>query len=168
MVSRNDFQRLIEWCDRPAPFGWLRAVGGAALAVHPIIPIGTPARPATALWTGELVLGEISGISELPQEALRFEGTLVGVRNPDRRAQFVIKADVDRAVAKLSGIGIDPAWDAGFEIVHVRDESGVIRADWTLGDVGVGIEPPPGHDFPQLFELVLWPALRKDIDLGPP
>jgi hypothetical protein len=168
VVSRNDFQRLIEWCDSQAPFGWLRPVAGAALRVHSIVPIGTTAPPAKALWTGELLLNAISGISELPKEPVRFGGTLVGVRNPARQAQFVINADADRAVAKLSGVGIDPAWNAGFEIVHVSDESGLMRADWTLGDVGAGVEPPAGHDFPLLFELLLWPALRKAIDLGAP
>ncbi len=54
--------------------------------------------------------------------------------------------------------------DRGFEIEHVRDKVGLLQANWTLGDLGVGSEPPEGFDVPQLFELLLWPALRKDID----
>jgi hypothetical protein len=133
-----------------------------------VVPIGTPSPRATALWTGDLALREVSGISELPEEPVRLAGALVGVRNPGRQAQLSIRADVHRAVAKLSGDRIPPAWSSGLEIEHARDESGLLHVDWTFGDVGVGSEPPEGFDFPQVFELLLWPALRENIDLGPP
>jgi hypothetical protein len=73
-----------------------------------------------------------------------------------------------RVVVKLSGDHIPAAWTSGFEIEHVREESGLLQADWTFGNLGVGSEPPEGFDFPQVFELLLWPALRKHVDLGPP
>lgn len=166
MPTRQDFQRLVEWCDREPPFGWLKNVAGVALAVHSVTPIGTPDPPATGLWTGDLALREVPGISELPEEPVHFVGTLVGVRNPAREAQLSINARVDQAVAKLSGDGIPAAWNSGFEIEHVRDEFGLLQADWTFGDDGAA-DPPEGFDFPQVFELLLWPALRKNIDLGP-
>jgi hypothetical protein len=127
MPTRQDFQRLVEWCDREPPFGWLKNVAGVALAVHSVTPIGTPDPPATGLWTGDLALREVPGISELPEEPVHFVGTLVGVRNPARQAQLSITARVDQAVAKLSGDGIPAAWNSGFEIEHVRDEFGCSR-----------------------------------------
>jgi hypothetical protein len=168
MPTRQDFQRLVEWCDRDAPFGWLKSVAGVALAAHSVVPIGTPSPRATALWTGDIALREGAGISELPEEPVRFGGTLVGVRNPARQAQLSIRADVHQVVATLSGDHIPAAWTSGFEIEHVREQSGLLQADWTFGDLGVGSEPPEGFDLPQVFELLLWPALRKAIDLGPP
>jgi hypothetical protein len=168
MPTRRDFQRLVEWCDRDAPFPWLKRVVGVALAVHSVVPSGTPHPPATALWTGDLALRGAAGISELPEEPVRFGGTLVGVRNPARQPQLSIRADVHQAVATLSGDHIPAAWTSGFEIEHVRDEGGLLQADWTFGDLGVGSAPPEGFDAPQVFELLLWPALRKAVDLGPP
>jgi hypothetical protein len=168
MPTRQDVQRLVEWCDRDAPFSWLNSVAGVALAVHSVVPTGTPRPSATALWTGDIALREGPGISELPEEPVRFVGTLVGLRNPARQPQLSISADVRHVVAKLSGDHIPAAWTSGFEIEHVRETSGLLEADWTFGDVGVGSEPPEGFDFPQVFELLLWPALRKAVDLGPP
>jgi hypothetical protein len=75
---RQDFQRLIEWCDRDAPFSWLKGIAGVALAVYSVVPTGTPHRPATALWTGDLALREVAGISELPEEPVHFGGKLEG------------------------------------------------------------------------------------------
>jgi hypothetical protein len=166
--TRQDLQRLVEWCDRDPPFSWLKRVAGVALAVHSVVPIGTPSPPATAFWSGDLALREASGISELPDEPVHLSGTLVGVRNPARQPQLSIRADVQQVVATLSGDHIPAAWSAGWEIERVRDELGLLRADWTIGEPGAGSEPPEGFDFPQVFELLLWPALRKDIDLGPP
>jgi hypothetical protein len=60
MPTRQDVQRLLEWCDRDAPFSWLKGVAGVALAVHPVVPIGTPHPPATELWTGDLATGQMS------------------------------------------------------------------------------------------------------------
>jgi hypothetical protein len=162
--TRQEFQRLVEWCDGDPPFSWLKRVTGVALAVHSVVPIGTPSPPATALWSGDLALREAPGISELPEEPVHLSGTLVGVRNPARQPQLSIRADVHQVVATLSGDHIPAAWSPGSEIEHVRDELGLLTADWTLG----GPEPPEGFDFPQVFELLLWPALRKNIDLGPP
>jgi hypothetical protein len=127
MPTRQDFQRLVEWCDREPPFGWLKNVAGVALAVHSVTPIGTPDPLATGLWTGDLALREVPGISELLEEPVHFVGTLVGVRNPARQAQLSITARVDQAVAKLSGDGIPPAWSSGLGIEHVRDEFGCSR-----------------------------------------
>jgi hypothetical protein len=167
MPTRQDFQRLVEWCDRHPPFGFLKSVAGVALVVNSVVPIGTPSPPATGLWTGDLALREVPGISEFPEEPVHFVGTLAGVRNPSLQAQLSIRADVQRAVAKLSGDHIPAAWSSGFEIEQVRDESGLLQADWTLGATAVGSEPPEGFDFPQVFELLLWPSLRKNVDLGP-
>jgi hypothetical protein len=168
MPTRQDFQRLVEWCDRDAPFRWLKRVAGVALAVHSVVPTGTPHPPPTALWTGDLALREVAGISELPEEPVHFGGTLVGVRNPARQPQLSISADVHQTVATLRGDHIPAAWTAGSEIEHVRDELGMLHATWTLGHLGVDSEPPEGSDVPQVFELLLWPTLRKDLDLGPP
>lgn len=168
MPTRHDFERVIAWCDTDAPFSWLTSVAGVALAVHSVVPIGTAAPGATALWTGDVALRAPPGISELPQEPVRFIGALSGVRNPARRAQLSIRADDDRAVATLSGDRIPAAWSSGFEIEHVRDELGLLHADWTFGDVAAGSESPGGAGFPQVFELLLWPALRSHVDLGPP
>jgi hypothetical protein len=168
MPARQDFQRLVEWCDRDAPFGWLKTVAGVALAVHSVVPTGTPSPSDTAFWTGDIALEGVGGISELPDQPVNFGGTLVGLRNPARRPQLSIRADVHRVVAKLNGDHIPAAWTSGFEIEHLREESGLLQADWTFGDLGAGSEPPEGFDFPQLFELLLWPALRTHVDLGPP
>jgi hypothetical protein len=168
MPTRQDFQHLLEWCDRSVPFNWLKSVVGVALAVHSVVPTATPHPPATAFWTGDLALREVDGISEFPEEPVHFVGTLVGVRNPARQPQLRIRADIHQAVATLSGHDIPAAWSSGFEIERVRDESGLLQADWTFGDLGIGSEPPEGFEFPQVFELLLWPALRKEIDLGPP
>jgi hypothetical protein len=127
--SRNDFQRLVEWCDRDAPFGWVKGIGGVALAVHSLVPIGTDHPRATALMTGEVALRAPDGISELPDEPVRFVGTLVGVRNPERKWELRIDADTDRATARFSFPGMDPAWESGFEIQHARDETGLLDSD---------------------------------------
>jgi hypothetical protein len=168
LPTRQDLQRVIEWCDTDPPFDWLKGVAAVALAVHSVVPIGTPSPPATALWTGDLALRAAAGISEFPDEPVTFVGSLVGVRNPDRRPQLSIRADAQRTVAKLSGDHIPASWSSGIEIEHVRDESGLLRADWTFGDLAVASEPPEGFEFPQLFELLIWPALRAQIDLGRP
>jgi hypothetical protein len=31
MPARQDFERLVEWCDRQPPFGFLESVAGVAL-----------------------------------------------------------------------------------------------------------------------------------------
>lgn len=168
MPTRQDLQRLVEWCDTDPPFGWLKGVAGVAMAVHPVVPIGTPSPGARALWAGEVAIrGAGSGISELPDEPVRFQGTLTGVRNPARRPQLTIRATVDRIIATLSGGLIAAAWGADFEVEHVRDEAGLVRADWTL-QPGDGDEPSAAPEFPLLFELLMWPALATNIDLGPP
>ena len=124
MPTRHDFERLIEWCDKTESFEWLKAIAGAALAVHPVLPIGSTGSPrALALLTGNIALREAPGISELPAEPVRFDGTLVGVRNPGRQAQLTIRADGDRIVSKLSGLGIPSTWSSGFDIEHVQDEA---------------------------------------------
>jgi hypothetical protein len=168
MPTRQDVQRLVEWCDREAPFRWLTGVVGVALAVHALDPTGAANPSATALWTGDIALRGASGISELPGEPVRFVGTLVGVRNPARRPQLSIAADAHHVVATLSGDHIPAAWSVGVEVEHVRATSGLVEADWIVGDPGGGGEPPPGSDGRQAFELLLWPALRTAIDLGPP
>ena len=165
MPTRRDLQRVVEWCDRDLPVGWLKSVAGVALAARAVIPVGTPSPAATALWTGDLALREPPGISELADQPVRFAGTLVGVRNPARHAQLSIRADGDRMIAKLSGDGVPAAWGAGLEIEHVRDDSGLISADWTLADLGAASEP---RELAQVFELLIWPALRANVDLGPP
>jgi hypothetical protein len=168
MPTRQDFQHLVEWCDREAPFSWLTGVAGVALAVHSLDPSGAALPSAAALWTGDIALRGTPGISELPDEPVRFIGTLVGVRNPDRQPQLSITADVHHVVAKLSGDHVPAAWTAGVEVEQVRETSGLLEADWIVGDVGAGGEPPDAFDRRQAFELLLWPALRKSIDLGPP
>ena len=168
MPSRDDFQRLVEWCDRDAPFGWLKGVGGAALAVRSVVPTGTPLPRATALMTGDVTLRGVPGLSELPDEPIQFRGTLTGVRNPGRHWDLRLDADVRRAVATFSFVGMPPEWSSGFEIEHVRDASGALRADWTFGRDGSEGGPPGGSGFPLFFELLLWPAFRANIDLGPP
>ena len=168
MPTRQDLQRIIEWCDTHPPFEWLKGVAGVAMAVHPVVPIGTAGAGARAFWTGEVAIrGAASGISELPDEPVRFQGTLSGVRNPARRPQLTIRADVDRIVTTLSGGLIPAAWGAEFEVEHIGDEEGLVRADWTLRP-GDGDEPAATSEFPLLFELLMWPALATNIDLGPP
>ncbi len=138
------------------------------MAVHPVVPIGTTSPGARAFWTGDVAIrGAGSGISELPDEPVRFEGTLTGLRNPARQPRLTIRADGDRIVAKLSGGQIPAAWGADFEIEHIRDEEGLVRADWILQPGGEG-EPAAASEFPLLFELLMWPALAKHVDLGPP
>jgi hypothetical protein len=63
MPTREGFQRLVEWCDTEPPFSWLKSVAGVSLAVHSVVPIGTPSPRATAFWTGDLALRKVSGIS---------------------------------------------------------------------------------------------------------
>lgn len=168
MPTRQDLQRVIAWCDTNPPFGWLKGVAGIAMAVHPVVPTGTPSPGAKAFWTGDVALrGSGPGISEFPEEPVRFQGTLTGLRNPARQPQLTIRADVDRIVAKLSGGQIPAAWGADFEVEHIRDEEGLVRADWTIRP-GVGGEPSAASEFPLLFEFLMWPALAKNIDLGPP
>jgi hypothetical protein len=170
MPTRHDFEHLIEWCDKTESFEWLKAVAGAALAVHPVLPTdSTSSHRALALFTGNIVLRETPGISEFPEEPVRFDGTLVGARNPERQAQLTIRADSDRIVSKLSGPGIPSAWSSGFDIEHVQDESGLIRAHWTFSNDAPGTVPSADTP-PSLlsFEMLLWPALRTNLDLGPP
>jgi hypothetical protein len=40
------------------------------------------------MWNGRIRMRATSGISELPAEPVRFEGTLPRVRNPARRVQL--------------------------------------------------------------------------------
>lgn len=168
MPTRQDLQRVIEWCDTNPPFGWLKGVAGIAMAVHPVVPTGTPSPGANAFWTGDVAIrGSGPGISEFPEEPVRFQGMLTGLRNPARQPRLTIRADVDRIVAKLSGGQIPAAWGADFEVEHIRDEEGLVRADWTIRP-GVGGEPSAASEFPLLFEFLMWPALGKNIDLGPP
>jgi hypothetical protein len=140
------------------------------MAVHPVVPTGTPSPGARAFWTGDVAIrGAGPGISELADEPVRLQGTLTGLRNPARQPQLSIRADVDRIVAKLSGGQIPAAWGADFEVEHIRDEEGLVRADWTLQPGGGGAdEPAAASEFPLLFEVLMWPALAKSIDLGPP
>lgn len=170
MPTRHDFECLIEWCDKTESFDWLKAVAGVALAVHPVLPIGSTSSPrALALLTGNIALREAPGISELPEEPVRFDGTLVGLRNPGLQAQLTIRADGDRIVSTLSGLGIPSTWSSGFDIEHVQDESGLIHADWTFSDDAPGAVPPANTPSSLLsFEMLLWPALRTNVDLGPP
>jgi hypothetical protein len=168
LPARQDLERVIKWCDTDPPFDWMEGVAGVAMAVHPVVPIGTPSPGARAFWTGDVAIrGSGSGISELPDEPVRLQGTLTGLRNPARQPQLTIRADVDRIVAKLSGGRIPPAWGADFDVVHIRDEDGLVRADWTLrpGEEG---GPAEASEFALLFELLMWPALAKNVDLGPP
>jgi hypothetical protein len=168
LPARQDLQRIIAWCDTDPPFGWLKGVAAVAMAVHPVVPIGTPSPGARAFWTGEVALhGAGPGIAELPDEPVRLQGTLAGLRNPARQPQLTIRADLDRIVATLTGGQIPDAWGADFEVEHVRDEDGLVRVDWTLQPDGDG-EPAPASEFPLLFELLMWPGLAKHIDLGPP
>ena len=127
LPARQDLQRIIAWCDTDPPFQWLKGIAAVAMAVHPVVPIGTPSPGARAFWTGEL----------------------------------------DRIVAKLSGGQIPAAWGADFEVEHVRDEDGLVRADWTLQPDGEG-EPAAASEFALLFEVLMWPGLARHIDLGPP
>jgi hypothetical protein len=165
LPTRQDLQRLIEWCDTSPPLGWLKAVAGVAMEVH---PVATPPNPRDrALWTGDLAL-RAAGIplSEFPDQRVRFEGTLTGVRNPARQPKLVITADVDRIVATLSGGQIPAAWSADFEVQQIRDEAGLVSAAWEFRPDVAGASPAePG--VLMRFELLIWPALRKSIDLGP-
>jgi hypothetical protein len=169
MPTRQDLQGLIEWCDLSVPFGGLKTVVGVALAVHSFDPTGGPPS-ATARWTGEIVLRAAPGLSELPQEPVRLDGTLVGVRHPDRRPQLRIFADVHHVVVKLSGDHIPPAWATGFEIQNVRGTPVLVDTDWFFVGPGVGSgEPGEVFDGDQSFELLLWPAMRKSVNVfGPP
>ena len=167
MSTRQDLQRVIEWCDTdPSPLGWLKAVAGVAMEVH---PVGTPPNPRDrALWTGDVALHAAgTGLSEIPDQPVRFEGTLTGVRNPARQPKLTIKADTDRIVATLSGDRIPAAWSSDFEIHQIRDEAGLISAAWEFR-TGGGPAPPAESSVLMRFELLIWPALRKSIDLGPP
>jgi hypothetical protein len=170
MSTRHDLERLVQWCDMTVYFEWLKAVAGVALAVHPVLPTdSTSSHRALALLTGNIELRGGPGISEFPEEPVRFDGTLVGVRNPARQAQLTIRADADRVVSKLSGFGIPSTWGSGFDIGHIQDESGLIEARWEFRDDALGTVPPADTP-PSLlsFEMLLWPAFRTNMDLGPP
>jgi len=168
LPARQDLERVIKWCDTDPPFSWMKGVAGVAMAVHPVVPTATAGGGARAFWTGDVAIrGAGAGISEFPDEPVRFQGTLTGLRNPARQPQLTLGADVDRIVTKLSGGQIPAAWGADFEVEHIRDEEGLVRADWTLRPGVVG-EPSAASEFPLLFELLMWPALAKNIDLGPP
>ena len=117
------------------------------------------------LWRGGVGLrGSGAGISELPDEPVRFEGMLTALRGPAGQPKITIRADTDRVVAKLSGGDLPPAWAADFEITNIRDEQGLVRAEWTLLEPGAGSEPP--KEF--LFQLLLWTALGRNDDIGFP
>jgi hypothetical protein len=166
LSTRQDLQRIIEWCDTNPPLGWLKAVAGVAMEVH---PVENPPNPRNrALLTGDLALHSAGiPLSEFPDEPVRFEGTLTGVRNPARQPKLVIKADTDRIVATLSGGQIPAAWSADFEIHQIRDEAGLISAAWEFRPDAADASPAePG--VLMRFELLIWPAFRKNIDLGPP
>jgi hypothetical protein len=166
MPTRHDLERLVGWCDQEVSPGWLKAIGGVALGVHTVVPTDA-ASIALALMTGDIALREVPGISELPDQPVHFAGMLTGVRNPERQAQLAIRADGNRVVCTLSNPGISEAWSPSFEAEHVQDESGLIRIDWTFtaSDPGTGSS---GSTKPtqMLFQLVLWPALRKNIGTG--
>jgi hypothetical protein len=168
MPSRSDVERLVAWCDAEAPFGWTKRVIGAALAVHTVSAIGEPAPPAAALCAGDIALKGVPGISELPAQSVRFAGALAGVRNPARELQLTLEASAAEIVAKISGRGMPPAWGSGLAVDDVRDESGLISVDWTLATEAADGSSAAGGEHPLLFELLLWPALRKSVDLGPP
>lgn len=162
MSTRQDLQRVIEWCDTNPPLGWLKAVAGVAMEVH---EVANPPNPRTrALLTGDLALHAAgTGLSEFPDQPVRFEGTLTGVRNPARQAKLVVKADTERIVATLSGDKIPAAWTQDFEVHQIRDESGLVSAAWEFRPDAAG-----APDVLMRIELLIWPALAKSIDLGPP
>ncbi len=109
-----------------------------------------------------------SGARRASRDAYRhFVAARHGAR-ANRKVELEIRAATDRAVAKLKSPGFDPAWAEGLEIEHVRDESVLLRADWTLTPVQATNEPS-AEDFPQFFELLLWSTLRRHFQMtGPP
>jgi hypothetical protein len=165
MPARIDLERLVEWGDTDPPFEWLKPVVGAALGVHPIISIGEEQPPAAAaLCVGDVRLSRTPAISELPAERAHFAGTLVGVRNPGRELQLALDATESGILAKVTGSGLPVPWGSGLTVQHVTDETGLISLDWTLPADGT-----TGQDHDLLFELLLWPALKKGVTLtGPP
>lgn len=87
MPTRHDFERLIKWCDKTESFGWLKAVAGVALAVHPVLPIGSTSSPrALALLTGNIVQYKQISASVFPQESLRNSGADITPCGRDRSA----------------------------------------------------------------------------------
>jgi len=161
--SRRDLERLVVWCDAgatEAPFQWLRAELGAALTVHAVTPSGDVVGGIVAMWKGRIRMRATSGISELPAEPVRFEGTLPGVRNPGRTVQLTPTADRESLTVALAGATLPSEWNTRFDVTRVVDTAGVVRAEWTL----VSANAVPTH----LFELALWPDLGIAVDLGPP
>lgn len=163
MPTRQDLQRVIEWCDKnPSSLGWLKSVAAVAVEVHQVIT--PPNQRDRGLWTGDLTLRAAgTGLSEFPDQRVRFEGMLTGVRNPARQAKLIIKADADRIVATLSGDRIPAAWTQDFEVHQIRDEAGLVSAAREFRTDSAG-----ASDVLMRFELLIWPALRKSLDLGPP
>ena len=163
MPSRRDLERLIIWCDTgatEAPFQWLRAELGAALMVHNMTPSGDVVGGIVAMWKGRIRMRATSGISELPAELVRFEGTLTGVRNPAKTVLLTQSADSESLTVALAGVTLPSEWSTRFDVTQVVDTAGVVRADWTLAPANA----VPTH----LFELALWPDLAIAVDLGPP
>lgn len=163
MPSRRDLERLVVWCDveaTEAPFQWLKTDLGAALAVHGMTPSGDVIGGLLAMWKGRLGLRAIPPISELPDEPVRFLGTLPGVRNPTRTAQVTVAATGDSLTVALAGAGVPSDWATRFDVARIEDTAGVVRITWTLAPAGAA----PTHQ----FELALWPDLDLGVDLGPP
>ena len=153
MPSRRDLERLVVWCDpgaTEAPFQWLRPELGAALAVHGMTPSGDVIGGIAAMWKGRIRVRATSGISELPAEPVRFEGTLPGVRNSTKTAQLTLAADAESLTVALAGATLPSGWGARFDVTRVVDTAGVVSASWTLTPAG-GV---PTHR----FELALWPG----------
>jgi hypothetical protein len=161
--SRRDLERLVVWCDTGAtqtPFQWVRAELGAALTVHGMTPSGDVIGGIVAMWKGRIRMRATSGISEFPDEPVRFEGTLTGIRNPTRTVQLTPTANSDSLTVTLAGTTLPSQWSTRFDVARVVDTAGVVRADWTLTPANA----VPTH----LFELALWPDLGVAVDLGPP
>lgn len=164
MPSRADLERLVVWCDAgatEAPLSFLRAELGAGLMVHGLTPSGDVIGGIVAMWKGRISMrGAAPGISEFPTERIRFEGTLPGVRNPNKTVQLTSAADSDSLTVALAGATLRREWSKRFDVVQVADTAGVVRASWTLAPA----DAAPTH----LFELALWPDLGIGVDLGPP
>ncbi|MFL5910613.1 MAG: hypothetical protein ACJ768_08625 [Gaiellaceae bacterium] len=123
-------------------------------------PSGEVVGGIVAMWKGRIRMRAPSGISELPAEPVRFEGTLTGVRNPARTVQLTATADSESLTVALAGATLPTEWSTRFDVTQVVDTAGVVRSDWTLAPANAA----PTH----LFELALWPDLGIGVDLGPP
>ena len=128
--------------------------------VHGMTPSGDVVGGIVAMWKGRIRMRATSGISELPGEPVGFDGTLTGVRNPDRTVQLRLTADIESLTVALKGPNLPSDWSTRFDVAHVEEAGDVVRADWTLAPANAA----PTH----LFELGLWRDLTIAVDLGPP